>query len=94
MINVIPDYSEKYFDFEKKFGRLFYLSPDCVQLCYESKTEKKTYKITGEVTKGELEELYKKSLKENKDYILRYAKKNGKLIDIGKDIDEDLTVVY
>ncbi|MBO4638806.1 MAG: hypothetical protein J5710_03535 [Treponema sp.] len=94
MSNLIPDFTEKYYDFELKFGRLFYLAPDCSLFCYESKTDKKTYQITGNVSKGDFENLYRKSLEDDKDYVLEYVKKNGKVLDDKQEVDEDLEVVY
>lgn len=94
MTDVIPDFTEKYYDFEMKFGKLFYLAPDCILLCYECKSDNKTYQITGDVTKDEFENLYKKSIEDNKDYVLEYVKKNGKEINTAKDNGVVLDEVY
>lgn len=79
----IPEYSLEYLDFTDRFGDIYVLVPSYEKLCYSSKKEG-SYFFPEDVTKEQIDEMYKRSLKDNKDYVLDYVKKYGKELKIKK----------
>lgn len=78
---IIPDYTEEFSDFLEKFDTpIGFHEPTGLLMIGE-------YEIPDDVdiTKKKLEELIKKSIKENHNYIADFAKQNGKIINYQDD---------
>ena len=71
-MKVLP-ISKEYLEFKRKFGGIGYCG-DSSTLSYMTRKEGKAYDIPTDATQEKLEELFKKSLKDNKDYVLEYVK--------------------
>lgn len=70
--DIIPDFCDELFDFQNKYGHLGYCGDDAIP-SYTT-IDDKTYRLPKAATREKLEELYKKSLRDNKDYVLEYVK--------------------
>ena len=80
---LIPECNVEYLDFTDRFGSIYILVPSYSKICYSS-NEEGSYIFPEDVTKEQIVEMYKKSLKDNKDYVLDYVKKYGKELKINK----------
>ena len=78
MTDITPDLTDDYFDFMDRFGVIGIENPSCI---FVYTTNNETFKLPDYATKDKIEELYKKSLSDNKDYILEYVKKYGERLE-------------
>ena len=75
--DLIPDSTDEYRDFRIQFGTIFISEPDGEFLCYDSKKEKDCYIFPPEITKEQVESLWRNSLSTKKDLVTEYLKKYG-----------------
>ena len=81
--DLIPDYTAEYLQFTDRFGDIYVLVPSYSKLCY-STVSGENYLFPNNVTKEMIDTMYKKSLVDNKDYVLEYVRKNGTKLEIKK----------
>ncbi len=83
-------YCKELSDYEFKFGNFSFCNLDD-NLSYYNKKNDKYFLIPDSIKTETLENLYKKSLEDNKDYVLETAiKENWKILDYTIEDDEEV----